>query len=197
MGAEEVIGKILADAATEAEKIKKQAQETQAQQRAKLDEQLAEYKKQTEVLAQKAAKDKKLHLLAAARMDIAKQFLAEKRKILDDLFQRASQMLLKMPDDDYCGFMEKLMLDAVETGDEEVIVDGKEKSIDHKFIKDVNRKLGPGFKGNLRLSDDKEDIGGGFVLKRGKIKNNLSLDVLLARARRELEIELAKELFEK
>ncbi len=33
---------------------------------AKLDEKLSEYKKQTEILAQKAGKDKKSHLLAAA-----------------------------------------------------------------------------------------------------------------------------------
>jgi len=197
MEAEQVTEKILADAKTEAEKIKKQARETLAQQHVKLDEQLDEYKKQTQVLAQKTAKDKKLHLLAAARMDIAKQFLAEKRKILDDLFQRARSKLLEMPDDDYRSFMAKIMLEAVETGDEEVVVDSKEKRIDHTFIKNVNLKLGPGFKGNLRLSAERADLGGGFVLKRGKIKNSLSLDVLLARARRELEIELAKELFEK
>ena len=197
MEAEQVTEKILADAKAQAEKIKKQAEEYHAQQHAKLQEHLADYKKQTEILAQKTAKDKKNHILAAARMDIAKQFLAEKRKILDDLFQQAYQKLLNLPDIDYRSFMTKLMLDAVETGDEEVIVDNEEKRIDHTFIKNINRQLGPGFKGSLRLSNEKADLGGGFILKRGKIKNNLSLNVLLARARRELEIELAKELFEK
>jgi vacuolar-type H+-ATPase subunit E/Vma4 len=46
------------------------------------------------------------------------------------------------------------------------------------------------------LSGDRANIGGGFILKRGKIKNDVSVKVLLARARRELEIALAKELFE-
>jgi hypothetical protein len=32
-------------------------------------------------------------------------------------------------------------------------------------------------------------------LRRGKIKNNASLDVLLTKAREALEIELAKEVF--
>jgi V/A-type H+-transporting ATPase subunit E len=91
--------------------------------------------------------------------------------------------------------MTKLMLQAVETGDEEIIIGKDEKRIDQKFIKNVNRELGPGFKGNLRLANETQNLTAGFILKRGKIKNNVSLNVLLQRARKELEIELAKKLF--
>jgi V/A-type H+-transporting ATPase subunit E len=196
MEAEQVVEKILADAKAEAEKIKKQADEKEAAEQAKLTEQLDEYKKQTQTLAKKAAKDKKLHLLAAARMDIAKEYLAEKRKILDEVFAQARQQLRNLPDEEYCKFMTKLMLEAVETGDEEVIIDNEEKRIDQNFIKHLNRELGPGYKGNLKLADERQNLGGGFILKRGRIKNNISFDVLLAQARKELEIELAKELFE-
>ncbi len=195
MEAEQVVEKILADARGEAEKIEKQAEENQAAEQAKLDEQLSDYKKQTDIIAQKAGEDKKAHLLAAARMDIAKDYLAEKRKILDEVFAQARQKLQNLPDGEYCKLMTKLMLKAVETGDEEVIVDNNEKRIDQKFIKNIKRELGPGYKGNLRLSGEKQNLGGGFILKRGKIKNNVSLEVLLNQARKELEIELAKKLF--
>ena len=195
MGAEQVTEKILADAKAEAEKIKSQTDEKQADEEAKLDEQLSEYKKQTEILAQKAAEDEMLHLLAAARMDLAKQLLAEKTKVLDEVFAQAQQKLQKLPDDKYRQLMVKLMLDSVETGDEEVIIDKNEKRIDQKLIDQVNEKFGSGNKGNLKLSDEKQDIGTGFILRRGKIKTNITLDVLLAQARKELEIELAKELF--
>jgi len=196
MEAEQVVEKILADAKAEAEKIKKQADEKEAAEQAKLGEQLDEYKKQTQSLAKKAAKDKKLHLLAAGRMDIAKEFLGEKRKILDEVFAQARQQLRNLPDEEYREFMTKLMLEAVETGDEEIIIDNEEKRIDQNFIKHLNRELGPGYKGNLRLADERQNLGGGFILKRGRIKNNVSFDVLLAQTRKELEIELAKELFE-
>lgn len=196
MDAEQVIKKILADAEAEAEKIKKQAGETQAAEQAGLDEQLSEFKKQTDTLAQKAGEDKKAHLLAAARMNIAKQLLAEKRKILDEVFGQARQQLENLSDEQYCKLMTKLMLEAVETGDEEVVTDYEEKRIDQEFIKSINQELASSGKGNLKLSGDKADIGRGFVLKRGKIKNNVSIEVLLAQARKELEIELAKELFE-
>ncbi len=196
MEAKEVVEKILSDARAEAEKVKKQAEGNEAAEQAKLGEQLDKYKKQTEALAQKAGKDKKLHLLAAARMDIAKEYLAGKRKILDEVFAQARKRLQNLPDDDYRKLMTKLMLGAVETGDEEVIIDNNEARIDQAFIKQVNSKLSPGQKGNLRLAEERLNLGGGFILRRGKIKNNVSLEVLLAQARKELEIELAKELFE-
>jgi hypothetical protein len=91
--------------------------------------------------------------------------------------------------------MTKLILEAVETGDEEVIVDKSETRIDQKFIKQINRRLGPGYKGNLRLSDETDNLGAGFILRRGRIKHNVSIEVLLTQARKDLEIELAKELF--
>ena len=195
MEAEQVVEKILADAKVEAEKIKSEAKEKENAEQAKLNEQLSDYKKQTDIIAQKAGEDKKAHLLAAARMDVAKDYLAEKRKILDEVFAQARQKLQNLPDGEYCKLMTKLMLKAVETGDEEVIVDNNEKRIDQKFIKNINRELGPGYKGDLRLSGEKQNLGGGFILKRGKIKNNVSLEVLLNQARKELEIELAKKLF--
>ncbi len=195
MEAEQVVEKILADAKAEADKIKKEAEEKEAAELAKLTEQLDEYKKQTEILAKKAGEDEKSHILAAARMDIAKEYLAEKRKILDEVFEQARRQLQNLPDEEYRALIKKLLLDTLETGDEEVVIDTNENRIDHKFIKEVNRELGPGYKGNLRLSDQRLDLGAGFILKRGKIKTNVSLEVLLDQARKELEIELAKELF--
>lgn len=195
MEAQQVVGKILADAKAEAEKIKKQADETQAAEQAKLDEQLSGYKKQTGVLAKNAGEDEKAHILAAARMDIAKQLLVEKRKILDEIFEQARQQLEKLSDESYLKLTTKLMLNAVETGDEEVVIDSDEKRIDQSFIDSVNQQLDG--KGELKLSADRANLGKGFILKRGRIKNNVSIEVLLAQVREELEIELAKDLFGK
>lgn len=195
MEAEQVIEKILADAKAEADKIKKQFEQNEAAEQGKLERQLDEYKKQTGSLAIKAGEDEKSHILAAARMEVAKQYLAEKRKILDEIFVQAGDQLRNLPDEQYRSLCRKLMLDAVETGDEEIVIDEKENRIDQEFVKQVNRDLGPGYQGNLRLSDQRQNLGAGFILKRGKIKTNVSVDVLLDQARKELEIELAKELF--
>ena len=197
MDAENVVAKILADARAEGEKIKRQAQEKQAAEQAKLDEQLAQYNKQTDALAQKAAEAEKSHLLAAARMQIAKELLTEKRKILDEVFEQARRQLLNLPDRQYRQVIAGLMVRAVETGNEEVVVDKNEKRIDQELVNQVNQRLAGQNKGNLRLSEQRQELGGGFILKRGKIRTNVSFEVLLNQARKELEIELAKELFEK
>lgn len=195
MEGQQVVEKILADAKAEAERITKEAEEKESLEQTKLNRHLQEYKNQTEVFADRAGKDEKSHILATARMEIAGELLAEKRKILDEVFSRARRQLQNLPDEEYRKLITKLMLDAVQTGEEEVVVDKNENRIDQQFINLVNQRLGSAKKGNLKLSSERQDIEGGFILRRGRIKTNVSFDVLLDRARSELEIELAEELF--
>jgi V/A-type H+/Na+-transporting ATPase subunit E len=195
MEAEQVVQKILGDAKAEAERITQEAREKEAAEQTKLNEQLDQYGKQTENLAKKAGEDEEAHILAAARMDIAKQLLAEKRKILDEVFEQARRQVTELPDEQYRHLCTKLMLEAVETGAEEIVVDKNESRINQDFLDQVNQQLGPDRKGALKLSQERDNLGAGFILKRGKVKTNVSLEVLLDQARKELEIELAKELF--
>ena len=195
MEAEQVIDKIISDAKAEADKLLKQAADKQAAEQADADQKLADYNEHTRSLVEKAAEDEKAHILAAARMQIAKDLLAEKRKVLDEVLDKARENVMGLPDDDYKKLMAKLIADAVETGDEEVILDAGETRLDTEFNQGVNHSLGPGSRGNLKLADQKLNLGAGFVLRRDKIKTNVSIDVLLDRARKDLEIELAKDLF--
>jgi V/A-type H+-transporting ATPase subunit E len=191
MNAEPVLEKILSDAKAEANKIKQEAEAKLAQQRAEVDKQLDEYGKQTEALAQKAGENARQQVLSTVRMELAKENLAEKAKILDEVFAKAEQQLKAMPDEQYRSLMAKLMADSVQTGDEEVIIDTNEKRIDQPLVNQANGVK----KWNLKFAGQREPIGGGFILRKGNIKNNCSLKVLLSRARNELEIGLAKQLF--
>lgn len=194
MNAERVVEKILSEARAQAEKVENEAAEKRSREKEEIEKELTEYRKQTETLAAGAAEDRKLQLLAGARMEIRKENLATKRQFLAEVFAAAGQ-LKHLDDGRYRELMTNLMLKAVQTGDEEVIVGKNETRIDHSFIKHINRQLGTGYKGNIRLSEHREDIDAGFILKRGKIKTNVSIEVLLAQARESLEIELARELF--
>jgi V/A-type H+-transporting ATPase subunit E len=196
MEAVQVIEKILSDARADADAVRRQADMAVKEQEEKLQIELRNYNSRTAELAQKAAQEKRLQMLARARMETAKEILAQKKKLLDEVFSLAETRIKQMSDNEYLALMEKLLLAAVKSGDEEVIVDKNERRIDENFIKQINQKLGPDRKGNLRLSKDKEPIGAGFILKRGKIKTNASIDVLLNQARDNLETELAKQLFE-
>jgi V/A-type H+-transporting ATPase subunit E len=195
MEAEQVIAKIRSDAQAEADKIIKEAEAKAAAEKAQADAQLADYRAQAETLAQQAAEDEKSHILAAARMEAAKEYLAEKTKILDTVFQRAEQRLNELPDQEYRELMGRLMAEAVETGEEEVLIGKHESRIDQNFIKEINGKLEGEKKRSLKLADERHDLPGGFILRRGKIKTNVSPAVLLEQARNALVIDLAKSLF--
>lgn len=195
MEAEQVVGKILSEARVEAEKIVSVAKTKAADEQAKLESELAEYKKQTEVLAAEAAQDKKERMLAMARMGVRKELGAAKVALVDGVFTQAREQIRNLKDKEYCELMAALMEKAVETGDEEVIVGEDEKRIDDKFIKQINRQLGSGFKGNLGLSQERADISGGFILRRNNIQVNASIEVLVSSMREELESEVVKELF--
>jgi V/A-type H+-transporting ATPase subunit E len=195
MEAEQVVGKILSEARAEAEKIISEAKSRAAAEQAKLESELAKYNKETEVLAAEAAEDKKERMLAMARMDVRKELGSAKVALVDEVFARAKERIQNLGDDEYRKLISDLILKAVETGDEEVIIGKDEKRIDDKFIKQINRQLGSGFRGNLRLSGEKADISGGFILRRNNIQTNVSIEVMVDSMREELESEVVKDLF--
>lgn len=196
MNAEDVVQKILSEAQAEADRILSEAKEKVAIDESSLESTLADYRKESETLAAAAGAEKKSRMLATARMELRKESLTCSQELLEEVFKKAEAQIVGMEDDGYCQLMESLMVKAVETGSEEVVVGNEESRIDNGFIKQINRKLGPGFKGNLQLAQDRVDIGGGFILRRGKVQTNVSIEVLISQARQELEIELAASLFE-
>ena len=195
MNAEQVVEKILSEARAEAEKITAAAAEKCDQAQTQLNSRLADYHSRTRVLAEQAAEDKRKRILATAKMELRKEYLAAKVALLADVFEQARQGIRSLPDKEYLKLITALMSEAVQTGDEEVVIGRDEKRIDHALIKEINRTLAPGFKGNLCLAKDRADIDAGFILRRGKIRVNVSTDVLIAAARDQLEITLAEELF--
>ena len=142
-----------------------------------------------------AAEDKRARMLATARMENGKAYLTAKGKLLDAVFAKAMDTINNLPDDQYLDFMTKLMLKAVQTGDEQIVVGIDELRINDSTVKKINRQLGSGFKGNLKLSNGRVDIDGGFILRRGNIQINASTEVLIEQLREEMESEIAAEMF--
>ncbi len=196
MEAEQVLEKIRSDAQRQADEILSAAREQVSAERARLERDLDAYKRQTDALAGQAAEEEKAHLLAAARMEVARELLAAKRAALDGVFAEALKRLQGLPDEEYRRLASKLMLEAVETGEEEVILDRNERRIGQDMIAELNERLSrDDRRGAVRLGDQRLDLGGGFVLRRGKITTNVSFRVLMEQARKDLEIELAGMLF--
>jgi V/A-type H+-transporting ATPase subunit E len=195
MNAEQVVDKILSEAKAKAETIVNDAKARAGQQAAELEQEIKDFDAQTDVLAKAAAEDKLQRMLANARMANAKHLLAAKVALLDDVFEKAKHAVDQLPDERYLSLMTTLLKQAVETGDEEVIVGKNEQRIHESFIGKLNSELGSGFKGNLRLSAQRADISGGFILSRGKVRMNAGTDVLIGSVRDTMETELAQMLF--
>ena len=197
MNADQVVDKILSEARQQAEATIRQAQEREAAEQARLDGQMAQFEQESQTLAARAAEAEKFQRLAVARLEMAKEYLATKTAVLDEVFAQARQKIATLPENEYRDLMGRLMAEAVEQGDEEVVPGKGDDRVDQKLVDSVNAGLKADGKGNLTLSSEKAGIDGGFLLKRGKIRTNVSVDVLLERARTDLEMELAEDLFAK
>lgn len=195
MNAEQVVQKILTEANAQAEKIVNEAKAKAAELKAGLDTEMADFDARTAQLAQDAADDKLQRMLAGARMDSAKQMLAAKVEVLNEVVDRAKKAVNELPDEEYLSWVMTRMKQAVESGDEKVIVGKNENRINDSFIKKVNRELGVGFKGNLQLSAERGDFSGGFILSRDKIQINVTTDVVIDNLYESMQIELSQILF--
>jgi V/A-type H+-transporting ATPase subunit E len=196
MDANQVVEKILSEAQAEADKIKSAANQKADAFRQAGDIQLAEYQHQTEQLVQAAETEEKNRALAAARLAAGKELIQTKRDLLNSVSERAGQTIKKLGNAEYLSLMESLMLKAVRSGSEEVVVDKNETRINEAFVSRINQKLSAeGKKGGLRLSAEKADIKAGFILKQDRTRVNAALDVLLKEAAGELEGKLAELLF--
>jgi V/A-type H+-transporting ATPase subunit E len=194
MNGEQVIAKILADARDEAGRISGQASEKHAADEAALAQQLKEYEAQTQTLADKARQEKRTRIVSAARMDLARAQLAVKRQLLDEVFSRARDRMGSLKDDDYRQMMTRLMVQSAQQGEQEVVLDRNERRIDTAVVDEANRQLARSGRGPLRLAADRQDVGPGFILRAGRIQNNVSVKVMLMQARDAMEMKLANKL---
>ncbi|MBN2513679.1 MAG: V-type ATP synthase subunit E [Sedimentisphaerales bacterium] len=195
MNAEQVVQKIMSQAKAEADKILAAAREAAGKEKQRLDQELVGFSGEARKAAEAAGQDKLARMLAAARMQNARELLAAKGQVLDELFSRVKQRIEQMPDGEYLELMKRLIHKSVQTGQEEVIVGRHEGRINQDFLNRVNGELAGQGKGHLRLSSTREDISGGFILSSGKVRINASVDVLVAQLRDTMEMQLTAELF--
>ncbi len=193
-GTEKIIAHIKADAEAEAEALLAEAKK-----------QCAEITKDYESKA-KAAYDDKFSRGSKAQEDISesrvriahmeskKDLLSLKQEMVSKSFDKAREMILNMPEKDYIGFLTKLIVNSVSTGDEQIVLGGDDaKKYGKAVIEAANEKLG---NGKLTLSEKIGDFKGGAILSRGAVEVNSTLDLLIDLAKNEMSSELAKVLFE-
>ena len=136
-------------------------------------------------------------IVTLASLESRKRILAEKQRILGEVYQEVEKRIRNLNGRDYRELVKKIMLQSCQTGEELVVVGKNDrKKIDQKLINSVNAELvKAGKKGKLKLSSEPAYIPDGFILKWGKIEISNSWDNILRSLREKTEDEVIKLLF--
>lgn len=190
--------KIVSDAQIQADKIITQAEDKAKEIIKKGKEEADNIKNIILGKNNQEASLKKNKILTEANLEARKTILSEKQKIVEGAFNKALESILKLDDKDYRNFIKKLILDNIEKGDETIFIASSDKNkISKDFIEDINKTLEvKDKKGELKLSTSYLPIQGGVIIGSGKVRKNISLELLLKKVREESEIEICKYLFD-
>ncbi len=183
MAIESVIAKIKENADTQRQDIIKEAN-------AEKDKILADWKKKADELytnerkrIENESENEKRSIVLAKRLELRKEVLSAKQKVIDDAFEKAFESMKSMPAKEYESFLEELMKQSAEGG-EEVIYKKEDKSVIEKVIKKVGK--------SLKLSKETRNISGGFILLKNKVETVVSFETLFDVKRHEIEQEVGK-----
>jgi len=198
MTIKDINNKIISDAGIQAEKIIAQAEDNanniikKGEKEANNIKNIILYKNKQEVSL------KKSKILTEANLKAKKTILLEKQNIIEDVFDKALEIILKLNDKEYHDFIKKLILDNIEIGDETIFIGSSDqRKISQSFVEDINKELkAKGERGVLKLSCSYLTIKGGVIIGSGKIRKNISLELLLKDVREESEMQISKILFD-
>ena len=188
MGSEEIVNRIISDAEAEAEEIIRAAK-ARAEEIIVSAEKLAA-KDKAEAMAEVEERAKRISdgKAAAARLDSAKILLAEKRRVIEEIYRRAHERLLSLGEHDSLKLLDRLLSENAEQGDEIVLAKNFPYAMSAMNLAVVKER-------ELHLSIERADIDGGCIL-RGKLSDkNLSYSAVLEADKEEYQAELAAKIF--
>lgn len=188
MSKEAIVERILSDAEAEAREIVRAAEERAAAIAAETAARAAQMRAEAEAEVNERAERIRAGREASARLDGAKIMLAEKRRVIDSVYEQARDELVSLSEKEFLKLTERLLNEYAEEGDEIVFAKlyGYTDAVS-KFPVVKERKL--------KISDERADVRGGFLLRGKKADRDLSFASLLKADREIYQSEIAQELF--
>lgn len=152
----------------------------------------------TGILEQAYQEAAQIESIAVSRAEMQKKqmLLEAKQAVISQVFDEALKELRDMHSEEY----KELLIDWIShraDGTEEVIISELEKEIlGEDFIVVANQRLKEmGKRGNLTVAYSPEYLGGGLILRRDKVLDNLTFPAILRFMKEDLEVEIATMLF--
>ena len=192
-GIEKIIQRMEADAKAERDSITAAAQ-TQADA-IRHDYQVTAATMQQDAQVRRLAQNAERleHLNGSSQMACRQRTLAAKQAVIDEAFARAAQELTQLPREQYVPLLASLAAENG-AGDEEIILSAADRAAVGLAVVDAANAKKPG--AAFRLSDETRELGGGLVLRRGKVELNCGFAERLRRLRQEESSHVAKLLFD-
>jgi len=192
-GTEKIIAHIQADADAEAAEILARADARCAEIRESYEQKAKEAYAERIRAGVRENQDRLDSMERLANMEGRKAILALKQDMVARSFERAVEKLVTLPEAEYIALLAKLAVGASVTGDEEIVLNARDKkAVGDKLVKAANEKLGGG---HLRLARDTGSFRGGLILRRGNIEANCTAELLVDLCREDMAAELAGVLF--
>ena len=191
MSVEGIIDRIIGDAKGEVDSILSEAgRQERAVQEDNEREAQEHYDRKRELLDEKYRKEKERAILNR-RLDERKSVLLARQTWMDRAFDEARSRLVDQSMNEYQQLMRQLITTVSSARDEEVQfgTKGDEKEL-KSVITEMNKETG----GNFTLSEERGDFPWGFILRKGKVETNMSIESLFKYKRNDLE-QKAWELF--
>lgn len=154
---------------------------------------------EAEILREAEAQAEQIKSIAASRSDMQQKqmLLGVKQELISQVFDEAVKRLAGLPGDEYRAMLIDLVGRKAEGSEELILSAHDEPRLGPDFDNAVNQVLrAQGKAGNLKVSYIPDRLGSGFILKKGLVADNVTFPAILNLTREDLEIELARVLFE-
>ena len=192
-GTEKIIAHIQADAKSQADAILAEAEKQCEAIRADYDKKAAQVYAEKVRTGTKACQDQVDSVQRIARMEAKKALLSVKQEMVAKSFDQAQELLTSLPEEQYVAFLAKLAARASVSGDEEIVLNERDRAaVGEAVVKAANALLKGG---RLSLSKRTGSFAGGLILSRGNVEANCTAELLVELCRGEMSVEIADMLF--
>lgn len=198
-GIQKITARILEEAEEKRSVIEKEAAKVCREIRAQNEVEAGEYYRELMNEGLQEIEQKVSRIGRNAKLEGRKTLLSEKQRLVEEAFELSKKKLRELPKEEYIGFFSALAAEASVTGEEEIILSAEEKeALGAELIEAANSKLeAAGKKAALKLSEKDEKTGGGFIMRRGEISTNCTVESLVELKKQELIGEVAELLLNK
>ena len=185
---ERIVERILSDAKAEAEAILAEATAKAERARAESNARVEAWKNETVSEMDERRKSILEKKAAAARLESGKILLAEKRRVIDTIYDEAHSRLLELPKEDCLQLIARMLGAFTEDGDEILFSENFQYENDVLLLPIVAQR-------NLKVSKDRLPLDGGLRLRGEKSDKDISYGAILKADREEYQASIAKNLF--